>query len=363
MMNRIPVIFLLLLPLQVQAQLTYRDASGFPLLGKASSDTETRYERLPAHLKGVSREPVWNLGKSTAGMAVRFRSNTTAVGVRWTLCNDAVMNHMSPSGIKGLDLYCLEDDSTWHYAGTALPKAADNKTKENTAIIRTNMEKKDREFMLFLPLYDGITALEIGVDSPAGTGQPAVNLPLRKKPVVAYGTSILQGGCASRPGMAHTSILMRRLNREFINLGFSGNALLDCEIAELMATCDASLYLLDFMPNVSVKLIEERLQKFYFIIRSKRPGVPVVFIEDFVYPPLRYDASYRQATAKNKALHTAFDKLKSQGEKDIYLLPSASMIGADGEATVDGIHFTDLGFMRYAEYLYPEIKRIIPNRY
>ncbi len=336
------------------AQPIYHDASKFPLLGKISNATETRYERLPANLKDVSRPPVWNLGKNTAGLAVRFCSDSRQISVKWEVLNDITMNHMAPTGIKGLDLYCLENDA-WTYVNTARPSG-----KRSEAIIISNMEKKEREFMIYLPLYDGVTSLEIGIDSTAFIGQPKINLPEQSKPVVAYGTSILQGGCASRTGMAHTNILSRKLNREVINLGFSGNGQLDYEIAELMAECDASLYILDFMPNVNVNQINEKAEKFYRILRDKRPDTPIVFIENPMFPHSKYDTNVRNIIQeKNKALHVVFDGLKAKREKNIWLIPSSGMIGTDGEATVDGVHFTDLGFLRYADYLYPTIKKIL----
>jgi len=241
-------------------QLVFHDAFAFPLLGKISDATETRYERLPVRLNGVSRLPVWDLGKNTAGLAIRFCSDSSQIFVKWETLNDTSMNHMASTGVKGLDLYCF-DNGIWTYVKTAIPTA-----KKSEAVLITNMEVKERELMLYLPLYDGIVSVEIGIDSTAFIGKPKIELPCRIRPVVAYGTSILQGGCASRPGMAHTNILSRKLNREIINLGFSGNAHLDYEIAELMA---------------------------------------------------------------------------------------------ESESSLDGTHFTDLGFMRYAEYLYPIILEIL----
>ncbi len=232
--------------------------------------------------------------------------------------------------------------------------------KNNEATIISNMEPVAREYMLYLSLYDGVTSLEIGIDSAATISQPQVNLPIREKPVVCYGTSILQGGCATRPGMAHTNILSRWLNREFINLGFSGNARLDYEIAEVVAGVDASLFILDFVPNASVKEIEEKADKFYSIIRNRHPpGTPILFVEDPVFTHTLFDTRIeKEVNDKNKALHVFFDSLKARGEKNIHLLSSQNMLGDDGEATVDGIHFTDLGFMRYAELLFPKIKDI-----
>jgi hypothetical protein len=337
----------------MNAQLKYYDASAFPLYGKISEQTETRYERLPAHLQSETRPPVWSLGKNTAGLFIRFSSNSSSIGLKWTLRGNNMMNHMTSIVIKGFDLYCLQGDK-WEFVNSARPEV---NSFDNEAIIVANMFKEEREFMLYFPLYDGVTSLEIGVDSTSFLHLPKRDVFAERKPIIAYGTSILQGGCASRPGMAHTSILSRWVNTEFINLGFSGNGQLDYEIAKIIAERDASLIILDFMPNVNVTQIEEKMEKFYDIIRQKQPNVTILFIENPIFPQSRFDLRMRnEVETKNAALHKAFAKLLCKGEQNIFLIPSAGMIGTDGEATVDGIHFTDLGFMRYAEYLYPIIK-------
>ncbi|GHT15346.1 hydrolase [Bacteroidia bacterium] len=337
-------------------QLKYQSADALPLFGKISDQTETRYERLPAVLRTVSRPPVWNLGKNTAGLYLRFRSNSTTIGLKWTLYKNNTMTHMTPTGIKGFDLYCFEK-GTWHFVNSAQP-AANAMNNERTVV--SNMDGSEKEFMLYFPLYDGVTALQIGIDSTATIASPALAVPLYDKPVICYGTSILQGGCATRPGMAHTNILSRRFNREFINLGFSGNGQLDYEIAELIATREPSLVILDFVPNASVEQMQEKMENFYFIIRKKNPQVPILFIEDPRFPQGKYNLTMRrEVEAKNAKLHEVFNRLKAKGEQNIALISSEPMIGTDGEATVDGIHFTDLGFMRYADYLEPIIKKYI----
>ena len=353
MKNRVCVLVcLLVFYLPFYAQLKYYNADQFPLLGKISDQTETRYERLPASIKNETRPPVWNLGKNTAGLAIRFNSNATSIGLKWELLQNNVMNHMTPTGIKGFDLYCLEGDD-WEFVNSARPNTLD---KNNQATIISNMVKKEREYLLFFPLYDGVVSLEIGIDSLSTISQPKKEIIKRDKPVICYGTSILQGGCASRAGMAHTNILMRRLNREFINLGFSGNGQLDYEIAEIMAEREAAMYILDFVPNASVEQMDEKMKNFYLIIRKKAPDTPIVFIEDPIFPSSRYDIRMRQEVEKkNNALHRVFNQLIDEGEKNIRLISSKEMIGDDGEATVDGIHFTDLGFLRYADYLYETI--------
>ena len=348
--------FILGASLTLSAQYKYYDASVLPLLGKISTETETLYERLPITIKEQTRKPVWELGQNSAGLAVRFSSDSPLLSAKWEVTTNYSMVHMTPTGIKGLDLYCWEENK-WVFVNSARPYS-NEKIKE--AVIIANMEVKEREYMLYLPLYDGISSLEIGVDSAYTVSQPKISVPQNGKPIICYGTSILQGGCASRPGMTHTSILSRWLNREFINLGFSGNGQLDYEIAEIIAEREAAVIILDFMPNVNVDQIREKMIPFYEIIREKQPDVPIIFIENPIFPHGRFDKQMQTVVEeKNKELYIFYNQLKSRGEKNISLISSNDMIGHDGEATVDGIHFTDLGFMRYAEYLYSYIKEAL----
>jgi len=349
------VFFLSAITLSVWGQRKFVSADEFPLFGKISDDTETRYERLPASLKSVSRDPVWKLGKNTAGLYLRFRTDSKSIALRWVLNGNNIMDHMAITGIKSFDLYGYENGK-WVYANTARTKVD---TIAFESVVISDMDGSEREYLLNFPLYNGVASLEIGIDETASISPPKLALPVNDKPVICYGTSILQGGCASRPGMAHTNILTRRFNRTFINLGFSGNALLDYEIAELIAGREASLIILDFMPNVSAQQTRERMEKFYEIIRAKQPLTPIFFIENPVYPPTKFNLGTRKTVEdKNIALHEIFDKIK-RNDKNIKLISSAGMIGDDNEATVDGTHFTDLGFMRYADYLTPFIKKVL----
>jgi len=336
------------------AQFIYHDACGFPLLGKSTEVYGGRYERLPDSLKDISRPSLWNLSRNSAGMAIRFRSNSTRIAVKWENLFNNHMNHMTDTGVKGLDLYCWESNK-WRFINSARPKG-----KTSQATIIANMKPEEREYMLYLPLYDGLASLFIGIDSLAIIDQPLIDYPIRQKPIVFYGTSILQGGCASRPGMAHTNIISRRLNRECINWGFSGNAFLDLEVAKVIAEVDASIFVLDFVPNASVEQMKERMETFYRIIRTKHPDTPIIFIEDPIFTHTLYDERIaKEVRRKNDTLREIFNRLKKKNEKNIILISSKNMLGEDGEATIDGIHFTDLGMMRYADLVCPIIKKAI----
>lgn len=343
---------------RVSAQnIVYKDASAFPVYGKVADKTSTRYERLPSELQGVSRDAVWYLGRHSAGLFIRFRSNSTSIHARWESTFDNSMTHMTDTGTKGLDLYTIVDGE-WRHVCSAQPQGKKSERK-----IIANMDPVEREYMLYLSLYDGVSSLEIGVDEGATLDLPAVDRPSREKPVVMYGTSILQGGCANRPGMAHTNIIGRRLDREVINLGFSGNALLDMEIAHLMAGVeDPGLFVLDYAPNAYAHLIDESGEAFFRVIRDAHPDVPVIFIEDVIFPHTIYDKAIREeVTKKNEAQKRLYDKLKKSGERKIYYIRAEGMIGDDGEATVDGIHFTDLGAMRYVDHVLPTIRKALKH--
>ena len=343
------------LGLNLSAQV-FTDASAFPVYGKVSEATKTRYQRLPAALEGVSRDAVWRLGTQSAGLYLRFRSNSTSIHARWTSTYGSQLSNMNPTGVRGLDLYILVD-GVWRHAGVGRP--SDDKT--TTYCMVKNMTPEEREYMLYLSLYDGVDALEIGVDEGASLEQPLARTPRTERPVVMYGTSILQGCSASRPGMAHTNMIARALDREVINLGFSGNALLDLEIARLMASVpDPGVFVLDYAPNAHAPMIKEHGEEFFRILRDAHPDVPVIFIEDVIFPHTLFDSAMRKEVEdKNIEQKALFERLKKQGEKGIYYIPAAKMTEPDGESTADTIHLTDLGMQRYVDLVLPVIRKAL----
>lgn len=349
------VFMLVCLSAAMQAQIVYHNAEKFPLLGRATDNVKVRYQRLPDSLENVARKELWDLGKNSAGMAIRFRSNSTTIKAKWEVLNQFRMGHMTNIGVRGVDLYAM-DEGKWYFVGSGFPGG-----KVSEATLIKNMTPSEREFMLYLPLYDGALNVEIGVDSLATISTPLVNEPIKERPLVFYGTSILQGGCANRPGMAHTSILSRWLKRECINLGFSGNALLDYEIASVIASVkDASVIVLDFVPNSTIEQMKERFFTFYETVRQAHPDTPILLVEHAPFTNARFDTEMADLIArKNALLKDYFKQLKKKGDKRVYYFSNEGMIGYDGEATVDGYHFTDLGFMRYAEKLYPVLKKLV----
>ncbi|HVV00488.1 MAG TPA: SGNH/GDSL hydrolase family protein, partial [Verrucomicrobiae bacterium] len=165
-----------------------------------------------------------------------------------------------------------------------------------------------------------------------------------------YGTSILQGCSASRPGMAHSAILGRRFNWPIINLGFSGNGKMEPELASLLSELDPSVYVLDCVPNMTSQQVAERVEPFVHKLRETHPATPIVLIEDRTYGYAFFFPEIQARQSANRAaLKQAYKNLKKSGIKDLYYIPGESLLGDDGDATVDGSHPTDLGMTRQAK--------------
>lgn len=353
-MKKIFILLLLSCTLSAQAQV-WHDATKMHVYGKAVEDTYAPFARFPSDINEAARKDLQYLGVDAAGLYVQFRTDSPAIHVRWKSVKRIALSHMSSVGSRGVDLY-VRTDSGWRFVGSARP-ALDY--LETTRCIVKDMDPGYKEFRMYLSLYDGIEKLEIGTET--GFEFVPENAVSRKAPVVMYGTSILQGGCVSRPGMAFTNILGRWLDREVVNLGFSGNALLDPEIAELMARVEnPAVFVLDNVPNDTPEMILERGENFVRILLSAHPSVPVVFVEQ---APYSYDfvssKSAENVRKKNAAQREVFERLQAAGFKNLYYVSGDTLNGSDGEATVDYVHTTDLGQTRYAERMFPLLKQLV----
>ena len=344
--------------------ISYFGREHFLIEGTAIADSlkESPYDRLPISYKEKVREPVWNLSKASAGITVRFHSNSTSINLKWTVLNDLDMPHMASTGIKGIDLY-TKYNNKWRYVTTA-GALVGLKTYQNKSIpvdsineyeLIKNMSSDFREYKLFLPLYDGVTKLEVGIDSTASIEKAS---PSAVKPIVFYGTSITQGGCASRPGMAHTNIISRKLDVDCINYGFSGNGRMETPIVELISEIDAHFYVIECMQNMDSEQVSERVRPLVDMIRSNHPYTPIVLVENMMYTTAFLDQTIETTLIQeNEALKNEFDKIIKRGTPNIFYIKDNKDFLLDNEGTVDGVHLTDLGFLRYADYLIENFKK------
>jgi hypothetical protein len=312
------------------------DCKGLVVEGKGWTETQSFYDRLPAKAEGKVTPSVWGLSHHSAGLCVPFTTNAPAVQVRWTLLEKGSLSmpHMPATGVSGVDLYSKDRSGRWSFVGNGRPAGVNNTAKFTPPA--------GQSCLLYLPLYNGVTSVEIGV--PQGStfagADPAASK--RRKPIVVYGTSITQGGCASRPGTAFPAIVGRKLDTPVINLGFSGSGRMEPEMAELLAELDPSAYVLDCLWNMSPDLVSTRIEPFVRLLRAVRPNTPILLAEDCsvhnVCP-----------TEKGILLRKVQQKLTAEGVKNLYFLANEGMLGDDTEGTVDGCHPNDLGMMRQAE--------------
>ncbi len=319
----------------------WHDARSIGLEGVGFADTATSYSRLPARAKGSVPGPVWGLAQNTAGLAVRFVTDSTTISAYWDGYREFFMNHMAPTGSAGLDLYARQG-SEWVYRGTGKPQ-----DKFTSAVLARNLGPKPTEYLLFLPLYHNVTELRLGLDATATLSAAPAR---KKKPVVFYGTSITQGGCASRAGMCHVALLGRWLDREMINLGFSGSGKGEPEMAELVSEIDAGAFVLEPLPNMTLEQVRERIEPWVRRIRERHPSAPILLVEN----PL-----YARDRPQNAALRTAFGNLRRAGVKKLHLLRADTQLAGKENGTVDGIHPTDLGFLRMAEAYLPVMREML----
>jgi hypothetical protein len=303
--------------------------------GKGWENTESFWDRLPGKAKGSVTESVWGLSHHSAGICVRFTTDASSIQVRWSLRNtELAMPHMPATGVSGVDLYFRDKTGKWRFLGNGRPKEA-----VNTAPFSLT---PGGEYILYLPLYNGVKSVEIGIPVDKTLSTPELSARDGRKPILFYGTSITQGGCASRPGMAFTSIFGRELDIPVINLGFSGSGRMEPEMSDLLAELDPSVYVLDCLPNMTNDMVKERLEPFIRKLRITHPETPILLAED---------PSFRNITPteKGRIARAVYEKLTKEGMKNLSFLPNEGMLGDDFEGTVDGTHPTDLGMMRQAE--------------
>lgn len=326
--------------------LAWHDVRTLTVEGRGWPEQELKapFDRLPAKAEGKVRAAVWGLSHDSAGICVRFASDSPAIHCRWTvLKSNLALPHMPATGVSGVDLY-VSTDRGWHWLATGRATQP-----ANTAALVSGLPKQRREYLLYLPLYNGVSSVEVGVAQGAALS-PLPRDERRSKPIVFWGTSITQGGCASRPGMVHTAILGRKLNVPVINLGFSGNGKMEREVASLLAEIDAAAYVIDCLPNCTAEEVAERTAPLVEILRRARPATPIVLVEDRTYANAFLLPSQQNRNATSRAaLKAAYEKLAAAGDKNLHYIPGDTLLGSDGEDTVDGSHPTDLGFLRQAE--------------
>lgn len=311
------------------------------------------YDRLPAAAEGKVTKAVWGLSRHSAGMAVRFRTDSPVIQVRYKLMLPELDKpHMPATSVSGVDLYARDPAGKWRWVGVSKPTSP-----EVTAILADKIPADPREWMMYLPLFNGIESLEIGVAEGATFEGLA---PRKENLIVFYGTSITHGACASRPGMTHVALLGRRLDAPTVNLGFSGNGRMDAAVGDYLQQLDPAVFVIDCLPNMSPGEVTERTVPLVKQIRAAQPVTPILLVESrrntesWISPPLQGLHS-----AKHGALKAEFDKLKGEGVEHLFYLGGDHLLGDDADGATDGSHPSDLGFFRQADAFEPVLREIL----
>ncbi len=317
--------------------------TGFPFC----QGEEQPLRRLPADMtKADVNAGALSQAQCLSGGAVLFRTDSTVLAIRVTGSNlKRSMDRMPASGLYGYDLYERCPDGTERFINNT-------RVKDGAARIGGRLRKGMADYILYLPLYSGVDSLEIGVSPEASFETPT---PQRlQKPIVFYGSSITQGGCASRPANNYTTMICRALDAPQINLGFSGSAQGEPAVARAIATLDASLLVLDYDHNASIQHLATSHEPFFKIIRAARPDLPVIFIS-------RPDAIDGGVEARRAIIRKTYDNAVAAGDKNVYFIDGEKLFGPGGQnfCTVDGTHPNDLGFFRMYEGVLPVVKQAL----
>lgn len=335
----------------VPADAQWQDVTTWGVEGRGWGDQERKrwFDRFPAKAEKTVTPAVWSLSRDSAGMMVRFKTDAKAIYCRYDLAKaNLALPAMPATGVSGLDLYARDDKGQWRWV--ACPKPA---AQHVEAVLISDLAPGEHEFAAYLPLYNGIEKLEIGV--PAGA--KFEGLAPREKPIVFYGTSITHGANASRPGMVHTAILGRRLDRPVINIGFSGNGRMDAAVGDLINELDAAAIVIDCCPNMGPADVTAKCVPLVKQLRSKHATTPIILVED-----RRFTNSWiTPAKAKfhddnHAALKAAYEQLKAENVANLSYISGDALYGTDAEGANDASHATDLGFMRQADVFEPVLR-------
>ncbi|OQP60566.1 acetylhydrolase [Niastella vici] len=338
----------------------------FPVIeGQAwpAAALQAPYDRFPARAEKELNPNVWNISHSSAGLYLKFKTNASDIIVRYVVKGSREMTHMPATGVSGVDLYAIDPNGQLKWAPARHSFGDTVEYRFSNLVVSREFPGKDYEYRLYFPLYNSVAWLSIGVPGNSSFHFMPVS---PEKPIVVYGTSIAQGACASRPGMAWTALLQQQLDRPLINLGFSGSGKLEPAVIALMNEIDARVYVLDCVPNltqragITEKELENRIWAAVKALKEKRPQVPVLLVDHSggAENNIMDTAAQHDYENANKVLQRSFDKMKAAGITGIYLLTNKE-IGLGVYSTVDGLHPNDVGMMEYAKAYEKSIRTIL----
>lgn len=331
--------------------LVFTDAAALKLMGQAFPLKS--YHRIDTGLHRNFSAGIKNLLTHSAGLTISFKTNSPRIAAKWCVGSDKPSgNNMAAIASKGLDLY-IKKEGKWQFAGVGRPKGVCNEFE-----LVKDMEPGEKECLLYLPLYDAIKSLSIGVEE--GYNLSSGSDPFAARRVVIYGSSITQGASASRPGMAYPARLSRAMGIQFINLGLSGSGKMEKEVADMVASIDAEAFIMDCFANPSPEQIAARTAYMVKAIRAKHPQAPIIMIQSVVRERGNFDlVSRAYVKSQNDNALKVYQSLLKEGVSNLHLIPGDQLLGGDHEGTTDGTHPNDIGFDRMLQVIQPALIPIL----
>ena len=338
----------------------YYDVTGAPfsLEGFPWGDpAKGEFYRLPADMKApeeVNEGALWNAHNHTSGGCVRFRTDANFIAVRARLHCPGDMNHMPRAGSAGFDIYVGPSEVS-HHVGTAQPSSGEIDL-ERVLFNNASWTGEMRDWRVNFPLYGGVEKVEIGLPPEAAVDAPA---PHAVKPILFYGSSITQGGCASRPGNNYCSMLCRAVDAEQVNVGFSGCGRGEPAVAKAIASLDLGAFVMDYDHNApTAEHLQATHWNFFKIIRDARPDLPIIMMS---MCNIWRDRGYEGTSRRRAIIRATYDRAVAAGDRHVYFIDGETLFGIhDREAcTVDGCHPNDLGFYRMFENTLPTLRKAL----
>ena len=311
-----------------------------------------KFRRLPQAVAKAVSSDVHRLHANTAGGRVRFRTNSSCVTICAKMENIYRMSHFTLTGSAGFDLYA-HDGTSNRYMGTYVPPYQLEDGYESTVELGTNSL---RDITIHFPLYSDVTELIIGIEETAVLAPPT---PYREcKPIVYYGSSITQGGCASRPGNAYPNLITKATQIDHINLGFSGSAKAEEAIIDYIKNLDMSMFVYDYDHNAPTpEYLANTHKKMFLAIRAQQPDLPIVILSR---PKTALDESDR---ARLEIIRANYQSALAHGDRNVYFIQGPDlMAGTDNDGTVDGTHPNDYGFHAMARVLGARIAEVLEQK-
>ncbi|MDF2926179.1 MAG: hypothetical protein K0R57_5093 [Paenibacillaceae bacterium] len=321
--------------------------------GLLNSLLPRRFWRLPEEMLERVSEGVAKRAVHPVGGRIRFRTNSTKITVQTKLLTNVIDWAIPLSGSAGADVY-VGRGSDIRYAGVAAPKNYDDRVGLLTFQKSDAME----DIIIDLPRNEELEDVLIELEDDAQLEAPTPYT--QERPLVFYGSSITEGGCASRPGNAYTALLSRWLDADYINLGFSGSAKGEPEMSSYISSLDMSVFILDYDHNApTVEHLADTHEPFFQAIRKAHPELPILLLSkpDF-------DSNRDNSEARRKVIYQTYENAKASGDNLVYFVDGETFFGNDNReaCTIDGCHPNDLGFLRMAEAVYPVLKQIIAGQ-